>query len=135
MRQVLIRSPSGPFGFGINASPFGAISGGPSTGRATPKRTPVAPTLSPVRPALGLLGGVCAGPNKPHRVEPLGCVEHHVQVRSCLYPWKRCTTERPHTIQLARCYTNFVAPGGRNRQTERTVHPPTEDRGLSAHFL
>src|SRR5215467_13295777 len=61
MREVLIGSPAGAFACGINASPFRAVSGGPSTGRATPKRPAGAPLLFPQRSALGLLGAVGAG--------------------------------------------------------------------------
>jgi hypothetical protein len=84
---------------GPNASQFRAVSGSPSTGRATPTRTPVAPTLLPCRPALGPLGGVCAGTGKPmpHRVVHLGCVRHRVQRHGCAFtqgtdlPWNAQT--------------------------------------------
>src|SRR5260370_23501274 len=68
-----------------NASHLGAVSSGPSTGRVRPKPAPVAPTLSPCRPALRPFGGVCAEPNR-QRVVPLACVEHHVQSPFVLLP-------------------------------------------------
>ena len=87
-------SPSGP-----NASQLRAVSGGPSTGRARPKPTPVAPLLLPQRPALRLGGGVCAGTGKPmpQRVVRLACVSHRVQRHGCAFtqgtdlPWNAQT--------------------------------------------
>jgi len=67
---MLIRFPAVAFALGIDASQFGAVSSGLSTGRAQPKPTPVAPQLWPQRPALRPWGGVGVGP-EPRRVVPL----------------------------------------------------------------
>ena len=122
---------------GTNASQFRAVSGSPSTGRATPKRTPVAPTLLSCRPALRLFGGVCAGTGKPmpHRVVHLGCVRHRVQRHGCAFTQG---TDLPWNAQTQFSWlgaTEAFSHEGRNRQGERAIHPWLKPRGLLAHFL
>src|SRR5215467_10706281 len=102
MREVLIGSPAGAFALGITASPFRAVSGGPSTGRATPKRPPVAPLLVAQRSALGLLGAVGAGTS----------------------PTELCVSVACRTLSTSRTR-------GSNRHGEGALHPLAEAKGLA----
>src|SRR5215467_3159607 len=130
MRVVLIGSPAGAFAFGINASQFRAVSGGPSTGRATPKRTPVAPPLLPQRSALRLLGDVCAGTrptewcfsvawstlsNGTFVLLPVGTIYHGT----------------PKHDAVGKVLGTHSRTRGSNRQGERAIHPLAEAKGLA----
>jgi hypothetical protein len=90
---MLIRSPSVAFAFEIDASPFEAtdlraVSSGPSTGRATPKRTPVAPCLSPAGPGAASTRVVmCAGSASPKRVLPSRPLDM-IDRRSSVVAWQ-----------------------------------------------
>src|SRR5215831_10734208 len=102
MREVLIGSPAGAFACGINASPCRAVSGGPSTGRATPKRPAVAPLLVAPRSALGLLGAVGAGTS----------------------PTAWCVSGAWSTLATSRTR-------GSTRHGESAIHPLAEAKGLA----
>src|SRR5215831_13039683 len=102
MREVLIGSPAVAFACGITASPFRAVSGGPSTGSATPKRPPVAPLLLAQRSALGLLGAVGAGTS----------------------PTEWCVSVACRTLSTSRTR-------GSTRQGERASPPLAEAKGLA----
>jgi hypothetical protein len=54
------------------------------------------------------------------------------KARSCFYPWERLTTERPNTIELARCYGAILAQASKTGTGRGPFIPMPEGRGLLA---
>jgi hypothetical protein len=111
MREILIGFPSGAFAFGINASQFGAEAPGPSQAAHPPAEHKGSGGTAAVTTAASPLG--CEEVFARSRSSSEWCLSlawsTMSKVRSCFYPWERFTTERPNTIQLARCYGRILA--------------------------
>ena len=54
------------------------------------------------------------------------------KARSCFYPWERFTTERPNTIELARCDGTILAQAGTTGHGRGPFIPLPAGRGLLA---
>src|SRR5689334_3282221 len=52
--------------------------------------------------------------------------------RACCSPWERLTTERPNTMELARCDGTLLAPAGTTGNGRGPFIPLPEGRGLLA---
>jgi hypothetical protein len=59
------------------------------------------------------------------------------KARYCFYPWERRTTERPNSMELARCKVSWEGFSHKRAKPAltRAMHPPTEAGGFLAHVL